>query len=124
MNGKSILGIMLAALLCLNFAVGQAQQTTEKFIPIGMSPGVSGKSSYLGSITSVDPAAKSFSIQTDSDSKIIGVAPTTRIWLDRSKSRKSNLDGEFGALEAGSRVEIMMDPSAPTKAAWIKIEAD
>ena len=124
MNGKTIPGIMLAALLCLNFAVGQAQQTTEKFIPIGMSPGVSGKSSYLGSITSVDPAAKSFSMQTDGDSKIIGVAPTTRIWLDRSKSRKPNLDGEFGALEAGSRVEIMMDPSAPTKAAWIKIETD
>jgi hypothetical protein len=115
---------LLTALLCLNFAVGRAQQTTEKFIPIGMSPGVSGISSYLGSITSVDPAAKSFSMQTDGDSKIISVAPTTRIWLDRSASRKSNLDGEFGALEAGSRVEIMMDPGDPTKAAWIKIEAE
>ncbi len=124
MNGKTILRILLTVSLCLNLAVGQAQQTTEQFIPIGMSPGVSGKSSYLGSITAVDSAAKSFSMQIDGDNKDIGVAATTRIWLDRSKSRKSNLDGGFGALETGSTVEVLMDPGDSTKAAWIKIEAN
>jgi len=121
---KTILGILLAVSLSLSFAVAEAQQTTEKFIPIGMSPGVSGKSSYQGSITAVDSAAKTFSMQTDGDNKIIGVAATTRIWLDRSKSRKSNLDGGFGALETGSTVEVLLDPGDPTKAVWIKIEAN
>lgn len=124
MSGKTILGIFLSVSLCLNFAVGQAQQTTEKFIPIGMSPGVSGKSSYQGNIIAVNSAAKSFSIQTDGDNKVISVAPTTRIWLDRSKSRKSSLDGEFGTLETGATVEVLMDPGDPAKAAWIKIEAN
>jgi len=124
MNAKTILGILLTVSLCLSFAAGQAQQTTEKFIPIGMSPGVSGKSSYQGNITEVNIAAKSFSMQIDGDNKVISFAPTTRIWLDRSKSKKSNLDGEPGALETGSKVEVMMDPEDPTKAAWIKIEAN
>jgi len=124
MNAKTILGILLTVSLCLSFATGQAQQTTEKFIPIGMSPGVSGKSSYQGNITEVNVAAKSFSMQIDGDSKVISFAPTTRIWLDRSKSKKPNLDGEPGALETGSKVEVMMDPKDPTKAAWIKIEAN
>ena len=124
MNGKTILRILLTVSLCMNFAVGQAQQTTEKFIPIGMSPGVSGKSSHLGNITAVDSAAKSFSMQIDGDNKVISVAPTTWIWLDRSKSKKPNLDGGFGALETGSRVEVFMNPGDPAKAAWIKIEAN
>jgi hypothetical protein len=124
MNAKTILGILLTVSLCLSFATGQAQQTTEKFIPIGMSPGVSGKSSYQGNITEVNVAAKSFSMQIDGDNKVISFAPTTRIWLDRSKSKKPNLDGEPGALETGSKVEVMMDPEDPTKAAWIKIEAN
>lgn len=124
MNGKTILGVLLTVSLCLNFAVGQAQQATEKFIPIGMSPGVSGKSSFLGNITSVNSATKSFSMQIDGDTKVISVAPTTWIWLDRSKNRKPNQDGEYGALETGSTVEVLMDPDDPTKAAWIKIEAN
>jgi hypothetical protein len=124
MNAKTILGILLTVSLFLSFATGQAQQTTEKFIPIGMSPGVSGKSSYQGNITEVNVAAKSFSMQIDGDNKVISFAPTTRIWLDRSKSRKPNLDAEPGALETGSKVEVMMDPKDPTKAAWIKIEAN
>ncbi|MDH3763374.1 MAG: hypothetical protein OEU50_20560 [Gammaproteobacteria bacterium] len=124
MNAKTILGILLTVSLCLSYATGQAQQTTEKFIPIGMSPGVSGKSTYQGNITEVNVAAKSFSMQIDGDNKVISLAPTTRIWLDRSKSKKPNLDGEPGALESGSKVEVMMDPKDPSKAAWIKIEAN
>ena len=124
MNGKKILEILLAVSLFLGFAGSYAQQTTEKFIPIGMSPGVSGKSSYQGSITAVNSGDNSFSMQTDGDIKIIGVASTTRIWLDRSRSRKSNLDGEFSALKTGSRVEVLADPTDMTKAVWIKIEAN
>lgn len=124
MNGKTILRIFLTVSLCLNFALGQAQQTTEKFIPIGMSPGVSGKSSYQGNIVTVNSAAKSFSMQADGDTKVINVAPTTLIWLDRSKNKKPNLDGEYGALETGSTVEVLMDPGDPAKAAWIKIETN
>lgn len=124
MNGKTILRILLAVSLCLGFSMGQAQQTTEKFIPIGMSPGVSGKSSFMGSIIAVNSTTKSFSMQTDGDSKTIGVTSTTRIWLDRSKSKKSNQDGEFGVLEAGKRVEVLVNSTDPATAAWIKIEVN
>lgn len=124
MNGKIILRFLLAVSLCLSFTMGQAQQTTEKFIPIGMSPGVSGKSSFMGSITAVNSANKSFSMQTDGDNKTIGVTSKTRIWLDRSKSKKSSQDGDFGALEAGKRVEVLMNSTDSATATWIKIEAN
>ncbi|MBT8433081.1 MAG: hypothetical protein KJN95_00380 [Gammaproteobacteria bacterium] len=124
MNSKTFLRILFAVSLSLSFATSQAQQTTEKFIPIGMSPGVSGKSSYMGSITAVNSAAKSFSMQADGDSKSIGVKSTTRIWLDRSKSKKPNQVGGFGALKAGKKVEVLMNSTEPATAAWIKIEVE
>lgn len=104
-------------------AAGKAQQTTEKFIPIGMSPGVSNKVSFQGEISAIDQAAKSFSLRVDGSSKTFSVSSMTRIWLDRSKVRKPNIDGSFDDLETGRWIEIRYDPDNPAVASWIKIEA-
>ncbi len=56
MAPRSIGIAVLAALLWS--AAAQAQKTTEQFIPIGQSPGLSGKYTYLGAIESADSVAR------------------------------------------------------------------
>jgi hypothetical protein len=112
--------ILLMALAVL--PISKAQQTTEKFIPIGMSPGVSNKVSFQGEISGTDRVAKSFSIRVDDSSKTFSVTPSTHIWLDRSKVRKPSIDGSFDNLETGRWIEIRYNSDDPTLADWIKIE--
>ncbi len=100
-----------------------AQQTTEQFIPIGMSPGVSNEYSHIGNITVVDLKAKTFSMQSDTGTIKINVSPTTQIWLDRSKVKKSNIDANMDALKAGRTVEVMPSRKDENVMDWIKIES-
>ena len=102
---------------------GMAHPLTEKFIPIGMSPGVSNKVSFQGEITGVNRAAKSFSVRVDGSSKTFSVSSSTFIWLDRSKVRKPSIDGSFDDLESGRLIEVKYDSDDPAVASWIKIEA-
>lgn len=110
------------ACACLGVTVGYAQQTTEQFIPIGMSPGVSGKSSFIGSITAVDGVAKTVSLLSNSGTKTLKITASTRIWLDRSKAGQSSIVGDFGDLETGRRIEALPSGQDPQTAAWVKIE--
>lgn len=113
--------LLLFALFAISPGLG-AQQTTEQFIPIGMSPGVSGKLSLVGNISLVDSETNSFSMMIDGSSRRIKVSPTTRIWLDRSKSGESNIRAGMEALQPGLRVEVFPRPGNQESIDWIKIE--
>lgn len=119
---------LAVALLPLLFATlvsipVRAQQTTERFIPIGFSPGVSNISSHIGAVTAVDNATQRFSIEAGSAVLTLRVTPDTRIWLDRSRARKTNVDADFGDILPGRRIEVHYDGDDPGAAVWIKIEA-
>ena len=118
--------ISLTALLLAVVLAGpgvQAQQTTERFIPIGFSPGVSYLTSYIGSVDTVDSAARSVSLQVDGETRTLRVPSDTPIWLDRSKVRKSNIDGGFGDIRPGSVIEVKYDEEDPGSAVWVKVQA-
>ena len=118
MKPRSIGFAVLAALLCS--APAQAQKTTEQFIPIGQSPGLSGKVTYLGTIDAADSATRSVM----ADGRSVEVTERTRIWLDRSGARQANVSGSFDDLQAGRRVEIKYEDEARReRAEWIKVEA-
>lgn len=114
---------VLAAIAMLVVSAGIAQQTTEKFIPIGMSPGISGKLSYRGEVVAVDAGAGSFSMQSDGATRTISMDSSTKIWLDRSKIKKPNADGNFGDLKSGLQIEVMYRLDNQLLADWIKIES-
>ena len=103
-------------------AVG-AQQTTERFIPIGASPGVSGEYSYIGEIVAVDTGSRTLTVEDESGRHMMTVTADTRIWLDRSQRRRATLDGDLADCEVGRRVEIMHTHDDPAVAEWIKVEA-
>lgn len=99
------------------YAHGQRQ--TERFIPLGQSPGLSGNATAIGVIETANSAARTISVAGHT----VRVTDQTRIWLDRSRMKLTTLDGSFADLQRGRRVEVMPDggkPGAP--AAWIKVE--
>jgi len=104
-----------------SFAHGQ--KSTEQYIPIGKSPGLSGKYTSIGLLTAVDARTRAISVADSAGPKTLRITDTTRIWLDRSKLKKSNISGSFADLVKGRRVEVKYAaPDRRDVAEWVKVE--
>ena len=100
------------------------QQTTERYIPVGKSPGISGKYSYIGQIEQVDPQNRTITVSGPEGRRTIRLTETTKIWLDRTGLRMSNQTGSAAECQPGRRVEVhYVDHETNGEAAWIKIVA-
>lgn len=118
--------IIAAAALSTAFA-GQAlaQKATEQFIPIGESPGLSGSQTHIGRIQGFSPASGILSLNANGETHDVRITNDTRIWLDRSAAKLSNLQGDTSDFEAGRRAEVSyVDPALGDTASWVKIETD
>lgn len=126
MNNFNLTKILISTslLICsfLGITVNYAQESTEQFIPIGMSPGISNKYSYIGNIVSINRANKTFTVQSNRGIKTITVTPLTRFWIDRSKIKQTNLEASFNDCEKGNKVEVMHERDDDHIADWVKIE--
>ena len=99
------------------------QEATEMYIPIGQSPGLSGKGSLIGTLESVDPKEKSVIVSSPSGPRRVAIAGRTMIWLDRSLQKERNRSGVFADLQQGRKVEIKLRQGEPKPVAeWIKVE--
>ncbi len=114
---------VVAALLLGGLSAASAQQATERYIPIGASPGVSGQDSYIGEIVAVDMSTRTLTVEDEDGVHTMTVTPETRIWLDRSQRRRTALEGSYEDCEVGRRVEVMHKPDEPMVAEWIKVES-
>jgi len=125
MSARSLRRVYLTIFVML--AVGglsavDAQQTTERYIPIGESPGVSGAYSYIGEIVAVDMSSRRLTLEDESGRHTMRVTDETRIWLDRSQRRLAALEGSYEDCQVGRRVEIMHMNDDPMVAEWVKVE--
>jgi len=111
--------LLVAMLLCVNVASGQ--QSTEVYIPIGNSPGVSASESIIGVIRSVDYGAHSMDIDIGDSVRTVRVGDETRYYLDRSRQQRSSSTGKFQDCEKGQRIEAKLSDNDNVE--WIKIEA-
>jgi len=115
-----------AGLVCVSLATpGPAypQKATEQFIPLGQSPGASGKVTWIGEIVGTDPAQRTLSIGEAQGTHTVKLTDKTRIFLDRSKLKQSNVTGSIADLQKGRRVEVKYEGPGPTPAAdWVKVE--
>ena len=120
---RSALAVALVVLGTIVVPGARGHQATERYIPIGKSPGLSGQSTYLGTIGDVDVERRTIG---RGDTWSATVTAETRVWLDRSKQRKSNLNGTFEDLKRGCRVEVKYVGADRSRksgpAEWIKIE--
>ena len=113
-----LLGIgLIAALLC-SMSYAHGQKATERYIPIGESPGLSNKYTYIGVIEAVDPQQRTLTAA----GYTVRVTNETRIWLDRSLQKLTNLTGSFDDLQAGRKVEIYTGAAQSQVAEWVKVQ--
>lgn len=115
--------IFMAAAPLLTPWPSQAQQATERYVPLGQSPGVSQKITVIGTIDAVDAAARTIIVAGPVGSNSVRVGKQTKIWLDRSKIKQVNMVGAFADLVAGRTVEVkFVDSDRRQLADWIKVE--
>jgi len=113
--------MMVVALASVSEAFGQ--EATEMYIPIGQSPGVSSKSTLLGTIESVDPGKRTLTVWGPAGTRKFQIADRTLIWIDRSAQKQRNQTGTLADLQRGRKVEIKPDEGAGQAVAkWIKVQ--
>lgn len=118
---SAVTKIIAIIVISMASAIAHAQKTTEQFIPLGKSPGVSGVSSYTGEIAKVDAANRIITIAGTQKSWSVEITEKTKIWLDRSKYKQTNVVGTFDDLKAGRQAEAKPERANADRAEWIKV---
>jgi hypothetical protein len=115
--------IAIVILLISSWSFAYGQKTTEKFIPIGKSPGLSGKVTLIGRIQAIDPQKNTLTCADSAGSHVVKITEQTRIWLDRSRLSQTNQTGALTDCQKGRLVEVkFVDRERKDSAAeWIKV---
>jgi hypothetical protein len=117
-------GALIGAMLW-GSPLAHGQQATEIYIPIGQSPGLSGKVCILGTVEAIDPQARTVSVTWPAGIWRAVITDRTNIWLDKSKRRMSNQTGSFSDLRKGGLVEVKYvdgERRDGGPADWIKVQ--
>jgi hypothetical protein len=117
----SLSAALLVVLVC-TAPSAHGQRATERFIPIGKSPGVSGTQSAIGTIAAVEPGRRRIRIAGPEGPVTVAITDATKFWLDRSELREKSSTGSFQDCQIGRRVEVkFVDPYARDVAEWVKL---
>lgn len=114
-----ILILLTSALLILPAA--SAHRMTEQYIPIGQSPGVSGKYSTIGVIQDYNHETHAIVIKSEQGTMTYSMDERTSIYVDRNQSKRTNLKGSLSDCQPGRRVEIMHRFDEEGVALWVKV---
>ena len=108
-------------LLVLMFALSGYGKGVEQYIPIGQSPGVSGKLSYRGKVASeafVEGGSVYFRLE-GTESRFVQVPITTPVYIDNSACRQPSKVGKWTDVKEGKYAEVY----APKKEiGWVKVK--
>ena len=120
---RLLIGIGVAPTLLGAALPVHGQKATERFIPLGQSPGLSRQATTIGEVADVDPRAQTLTVVDQGRRLTVKVTVQTQIWLDRSKLKQTTLTGSFSDLKNGRRVEVKyLDPETRQTAEWVKVE--
>ena len=118
--------ITLTAIICV-LVIGavavQAEKSTELYIPIGQSPGLSGEYTVTGKIDQVNSNNQSIKMSGPSGSYTVKLTQNTFIYLDRSQSGLPNTYGSLADCKAGDTIEVKFEGNSRSKPSeWIKVQ--
>ena len=106
-------------------ALAFAEKTTELFIPVGKSPGLSDKFNLIGTIVEVNSQDQTLSVTGASGTYTVNITEYTLIFLDKSRLRRSNRYGSFSDFKTGMLVEVRYEAGKKHRPAeWIKLQID
>ena len=101
----------------------QAEKSTELYIPIGQSPGLSGEYTVLGKIDQVNLQNRTLKMSGASGSYTVKLTKSTFIYLDRSKVKRTNTYGTLSDCKVGDTVEVKFEDNSRNKPIeWIKVQ--
>ena len=116
--------VFLIIILLLFAFIGRAQKATEVFIPLGKSPGVSGKYSVIGKIESVNMKDSTITIQQAKDNKTvkIRITATTEIYIDKSPLKQTSQKGSMANIKQDLMAEFKYKDNKPgNPCEWVKV---
>jgi hypothetical protein len=119
-QSKILPAALLLALLA-GVSPTHGQELTERFIPIGQSPGLSGKVTAIGTVQSMQ--GRMLTVGSDRGMQKFEVTDRCIIWVDRSQQKLTNTRGSVADLQAGRRVEVKPEVKNKAAAQWVKVEA-
>lgn len=103
---------LTAAIFCLLCTVCEAQRTTELYIPIGRSPGLSAQGkTIIGTVIAINGD------EIVVGDRIIRLTAGTKIFLDRSRIKQTNLYGVKADIKVGAFVEGYLSD-------WVKLRSN
>ena len=106
-------------------ALAFAEKTTELYIPIGKSPGLSDKFNLIGTIIEVNSQDQTLSVTGASGTYTVYTTEYTLIFLDKSRLRQPNRYGSFTDFKTGMLVEVRYEADKKHRPAeWIKLQID
>ena len=94
---------------------------TERYIPIGYWVSVADGYTYMGEIKSHDAAVQSMTVEGSSGYKTVAITKQTKVWLDRSELKLTNLKGSYSDCREGRTVEVKFKDDSDTEAEWVKV---
>ena len=121
---KLFITVLCVALSICSAAVFAHGKSTERYIPVGQSP-QSGKMTVLGVIQTIDAKTKTVTLEQDGRIQSVSITASTKIWLDRSKLKVTNLEVGFEGLKKGLLAEAKCPAgncSGLIAAEWIKVQ--
>jgi hypothetical protein len=123
---KMFKNIFITASICvliLGAVSIQAQKSTEMFIPMGQSPGLSGEYTVMGRIDQVNAGNQTIQMSGPSGSYTVKLTQNTFIYLDRSNAQLPNRHGTLADCQAGDTVEVKFVNNSRTEPIeWIKVQ--
>ncbi len=115
---------LILACLC-GASSAHGQKATERYIPLGRSPGLSGKSTTIGEIEAVDASRRTLRIAGPTGVREVAVSDRTTIWLDRTGLGLSNAKGAVTDCRRGLTAEVKYEePERGRLAEWIKLRIE
>lgn len=122
MNTRKPAGILIVVICATWMTAAHSQKTTEIYIPIGYSPGVSASTSLQGEISRMDYESRRIELVDRSGTQVVHMSDATLYYLDRSKYGKKNSLGSIRDCQVGQQVEIYVMSNGDVQ--WIKIASD
>ena len=112
----------LFALLC-GVSLAQAQQATERYVPVGASPGLSDEQTTIGRIQDADLRNRTLELAVPAGTRTVKITDRTRIWLDRTPLGLTNVKGDFADCQKGRMAEVKYrGPEEQALADWVKVQ--
>jgi hypothetical protein len=115
--------LLVLALICAPSAF--AQKSTEMYVPLGQSAGLSGKHTLQAQVQAVNAAERSLTLVRDGSNVTVKLAAGAPVWIDRSKQQQSNSVGTLADARPGmlAEVKFVKNNLAGGEAEWVKLQS-